>query len=618
MKKILFLLLLLSFKSAFSQQGKIYPKNDTKQKVSKMLYAYEPPKGLMIPENAVVRYFYDYSKQAPVPLVKKEKGYEFSIPQPDSASFIMCVVADSKNKTIDNNNDKGFVIYLKNKSKLELQQAEFDKIKMGYYAARLFGLKITEDDIIAQIENLYRQDKGLKKRQDIYVYYLEVKYRQDKEAFGPEVLSYAQLMEKQEDENDLGTAAELYSVLKMKNKQEEVTNSAIKKFPRGNQARQLFMNEVLTIKDINEQLVLERLSAYQKKFEDTSAIIKDQFYSFLMYHFLNKKNIAGIEKYENLMTDKMALAGLYNNSAWDLTGGDLTSPGTDLAFAEQVSKKSLDILKDRMNHPAAGDNATDVLLSYIGYADTYALIMYKQKRYDMAYQVQDEIYRLDTLGMGSDGRERLAMYMEKEKGQAYTKTFIEQQLLQGHQSAVMINQLRDIYKKLNLLDDELKKIMDYSAALANKAMIKEAMAKYGDVKAFDFSLTNMEGKKFELSGYKGKVVVLDFWATWCGPCRASLPHMQALVNEYKGKDVVFFFVDTWQDGEPAAIKKEVAKFMADNKYSFEVLFDYKNEVVKKYKIDGIPTKIVIDKNGQFLSINSSADNLKALIDNNVN
>ncbi|MBC7866961.1 MAG: TlpA family protein disulfide reductase [Gloeobacteraceae cyanobacterium ES-bin-316] len=425
-------------------------------------------------------------------------------------------------------------------------------------------------------------------------------------------------MEKRENEKDLGVALELYSILKMNDKREEISNITLRKFPTGTLAKQLFMNEVFSIKEKNEQVILDKLAAYQKKFGDTSFIVKNQFYSLLIDHFLTKKDLSGIDRYEALMTNKINLAGMYNNVAWDLTGGDLTSPGKDLAFAEQVSKKSVDILKNKMSNQITGDNAMDILSAYIGYADTYALIMYKQKRYDMAYEVQDEIYRLDTLGMGADGRERYAMYMEKVKGPEYTKAFIEQQLQQGHSSVVMTNQLRDICKKLSLPDDEFKKIMDYALALANKEAQKEAIEKYGDVKAIDFSLTNLEGKKFELSGYKGKVVVLDFWATWCGPCLASLPHMQALVDEYKDKEVMFFFVDTWQEGEPAAIKKEVAKFMKDNKYSFEVLFDYKNEVVKKYKIDGIPTKIVIDKNGDFLSINSSADNLKALIDNHTN
>jgi thiol-disulfide isomerase/thioredoxin len=208
--------------------------------------------------------------------------------------------------------------------------------------------------------------------------------------------------------------------------------------------------------------------------------------------------------------------------------------------------------------------------------------------------------------------------MEKSKGPEQTKNFIEQQLSEGQSSALMLKQLHEIYKKLNIPDNEFEKIMQTSSALINKKAKEEVIAKFGDTKEIDFMLTNLEGKNIKLSDYKGKVVVLDFWATWCGPCRASFPHMQELVTEYKNKDVVFFFIATWQEGKPDEIKAEVSKFITDNKYTFNVLFDYSNDIVAKYKIKGIPTKIVINKSGEILSVNCSADNLKALIDESVN
>ncbi len=85
----------------------------------------------------------------------------------------------------------------------------------------------------------------------------------------------------------------------------------------------------------------------------------------------------------------------------------------------------------------------------------------------------------------------------------------------------------------------------------------------------------------------------------------------------KNKNVEFLFIDTWQEGTPNAINKEVSKFVKENSYNFHVLFDYKNDIVTKYKVESIPTKIVIDKNGNFLSLSSSGDNLKALIDANL-
>jgi thiol-disulfide isomerase/thioredoxin len=617
MKKLLIIFFLFSFKTSFSQEGKIYIKNVEITPGIKNIYVYEPPKGLFVPDNAVVRIMYDFANPSPIPLIKKENKFEFSVTLPDSVGFVMFSITDANKNIVDNNNDKGFVIYLKNKTKAEFESAKLTKLKLSDFANYALSLKINSNEIISDIDELYKQNPALKKVQDTYFYYLTLKYKKDNNAAKPEIIKYAKLLEKKNDETSLSLAIELYAMLKMKDKAAQIKTIALKKFPKGQLAKSDFFNEFYSNRNISEKYVLDKLKDYEEKFNDNSSQTKERFYGYLINFFLDKKDLPSINKYEALMPDKMNVVGIYNDAAWGLSGEGLTSPGKDLEFAEQISKKSIDILKDRMNNPIGSEDPLDFQLSYIGYADTYALILFKQKNYEAAYKYQDEIYKLDTSGMGIDGRERYAAYMEKVKGLAFTKNFIETQLIAGQNSALMVKQLQEIYKKLNLPTDEFEKIKKSYLAISTKKLKEEITAKYGDTKAFDFTLKNLAGKNVKLSDYKGKVVVLDFWATWCGPCRASFPHMQELVNEYKNKDVVFLFVDTWQDGTPDMINKEVSKFITDNKYTFNVLLDYKKDIVVKYKVEAIPTKIVIDKMGDLLSINSSADNLKALIDENI-
>ena len=215
--------------------------------------------------------------------------------------------------------------------------------------------------------------------------------------------------------------------------------------------------------------------------------------------------------------------------------------------------------------------------------------------------------------MGTDGKERYAAFAEKAKGPEYAKDYLEKQLLAGTDSRVMVELLQDIYAKLNLPENEFENIRKQYAESAAQKDRDEVIAMFGDTRAMDFTLTNLEGAEVALSDYTGKVVVLDFWATWCGPCISSFPHMQELVDQFKDEDVEFFFIDSWESTEPDKTKEKVDQFLEENKYNFNVLFDYNDEVISTYKVLGIPSRFLIDKSGNIRAIIRYSDDLAAMI-----
>ena len=111
-----------------------------------------------------------------------------------------------------------------------------------------------------------------------------------------------------------------------------------------------------------------------------------------------------------------------------------------------------------------------------------------------------------------------------------------------------------------------------------------------------FSLLDLEGNKVSLQDYKGKTIIIDFWATWCGPCLSSFPGMKQAIRKYADNDKVkFLFVNSWERVEDK--RKNAIDFISKNDYPFHVLLDDENIVIGKYMVSGIPTKFVIDSEG---------------------
>jgi len=112
------------------------------------------------------------------------------------------------------------------------------------------------------------------------------------------------------------------------------------------------------------------------------------------------------------------------------------------------------------------------------------------------------------------------------------------------------------------------------------------------VPAPNFTLPGLDGQKVSLTDYKGKVVLLNIWATWCAPCVAEMPSMQKLYQELKDEGFELLAVSVDETGTEA-----VAPFMKKHKLDFPVLLDTAGDIKSLYQVTGIPESFIIGKDG---------------------
>ncbi len=108
----------------------------------------------------------------------------------------------------------------------------------------------------------------------------------------------------------------------------------------------------------------------------------------------------------------------------------------------------------------------------------------------------------------------------------------------------------------------------------------------------NWTLAGVDGKNLSLRDLRGQVVVMDFWATWCGPCLAAMPDVQKLHEQFGDQGVVVLGISTWETGDPAALMKEKG-------YTYPLLLNG-DDVAEEYGIPGIPTTFVIGRDGKIL------------------
>lgn len=129
------------------------------------------------------------------------------------------------------------------------------------------------------------------------------------------------------------------------------------------------------------------------------------------------------------------------------------------------------------------------------------------------------------------------------------------------------------------------------STLAGSALAMGSRPPAAGMPASEFSLTDLQGKAHSLEQYKGKVVLLNFWATWCKPCTSEMPAMQTVYDQLRDKDFVVLAVNELED--EAKVREHIQQY----NHTFPVLLDRENQVANQYGVFGLPVSVFIDQQG---------------------
>jgi thiol-disulfide isomerase/thioredoxin len=388
----------------------------------------------------------------------------------------------------------------------------------------------------------------------------------------------------------------------------KLTGELVKqRFPNGktafNELTEVIYNE--RDPDQNEKNYRELVERFGSQPQFVNKLDNSRY--FVAVSFLGKKRPAKVLEYLNLIQESG-----YKSKAFSYAARESIA-AQDYVLGESLIRKSFADLK--------GDTTG---AGYDEYCRIFSELLYANGKYEEGWPYAKRIYDKQSQKTSAGLPKIKSTYLNYMVTLGhYTDAYplMIAQLKSGSATPLVKEKFKMAYKTVNGSEEGFDVLFKDITEELRKKIKDEVVKKMINVPAFNFDLKDLKGKSVKLTDYKGKVVILDFWATWCAPCKASFPMMQEAVNHFKNeKDVVFLFIHTMET--TATATKDAGAYIKDMKYTFNVLMDLKNPSTQNnpaaagFKVNGIPTKIIIDKSGviRFRTLGNVANGSDAFLE----
>ena len=552
-------------------------------------------------EASVYLYGSKGMKADDLPLTASGKTYTASVVTDTSVNFIQ--LGFYADKTYDNNFNDGYTIQLWGSDKL--CNGSYASLASFYTSGCEYtGVEANLGKALAALEKERSLYPGNKKTTEWSYYSLLSKVKKDTLLTVIEKELEASVKAGLSKEEDYKRVEMLYNNAKLPSQSAFIGKLKKEKFPGGKWTIQEKIQQLYSETDNGKRVELAKsilanidTNLSWKDFRN----LKSSCQNIILEGYAADKQWDLLKKQETELSDKMSLASIYNDLAWKMQ-----EKNEDLKKAEELSdwaigtakKEALVPSQPKPDYLTAKQWDANRQSTYALFADTYAMIEYKLGNYSKGYPFTEEAAIKINKGQDADLNNTWALLAEKTLPAGECKARLEVMA----KDAKATDTVKAILKRVFLSENKSVEGFDeYMAGLDKEAKVKMATEIKKNMISENaplFRLKTLQGEEVDLDKLKGKVVVLDFWATWCGPCKASLPSMQKEVNNFSNNaQVQFLFIDSWEKGDAAEKLKNSQDFITKNKYNFTVLMDNEDLVIGRYKVEGIPTKFVIDKNG---------------------
>ncbi|WP_316789098.1 TlpA disulfide reductase family protein [Pedobacter frigoris] len=362
--------------------------------------------------------------------------------------------------------------------------------------------------------------------------------------------------------------------------------------------------EIRAIKtaDEKEKRLNEVLTAFNLDInKEADAAKVDRAFTSIGVAFFMEKNYQKTEFYIDKIASKTIRAALYSSFC-----RDKEKIKDNLPFFAKISKRSLDLVEmakldkeDPKYYKSRAEYLNQLAANYMMYAPVYAGVLETMGKNSEALALMEDIVKKHNFAILETNMSYLELLIKNGKNNE-AKTAAERFVRAGQANEKLKTVLKAQYTGTENFETYYGNLEKEADNKRNERFAKRVI----NVPAPAFALKNLKGEVTDLAALKGKTVIIDCWATWCGPCIKSFPGMQLAVEKYRNDpNVVFLFINTFEREENR--EKTVKDWMLANpKYTFNVLLDTptpnapgKFDFADKYKVEGIPTKFIIDGSG---------------------